>query len=188
MAKRKREGNDLWFEIILPKGWNVLIDVHYNESYNNKIVLIVSRKVSIRGVCKVWRGGSAPCQDSSLFEEEWEERALKNKKPGGTPLYRPYRYVPLQGSENGYRLYPFWSGIEYGFAEIYRNVWKYLLVQFQTNKKEREIWEFEMDLRIFFVCVLFIGGQVWEKWNFLVWNRARIWRTRQHIRIPRSTI
>ena len=33
-------------------------------------------------------------------------------------------------------------------------VWKYLLVQFQTNKKEREIWEFEMDLRIFFVCIL----------------------------------
>ena len=33
-------------------------------------------------------------------------------------------------------------------------VWKYLLVQFQTKKKEREIWEFEMDLRIFFVCIL----------------------------------
>ena len=114
-----------------------------------------SRKVSIREVAKVRRGGSASSQDSSLFEEEWEERALKNKNPGGTPLYRPYRYVPLQGSENGYRLYPFWSGIGYGFAEIYGNVWKYLLVQFHTNKKEREIWEFEIDLRNpFFVCIL----------------------------------
>ena len=41
------------------------------------------------------RGGSASRLDSSLFEEGWEEGALK-KVPGGTPLYKPYRYVPPQ--------------------------------------------------------------------------------------------
>ena len=34
---------------------------------------------------------------------------------------------------------------------------KVFIFQFQTNKKEREIWEFEMDD---IMMTLFIGGQV----------------------------
>ena len=50
----------------------------------------------------------------------------------GTPLYKPYRYVPPPTpkgkvfvplwSENGYTLCPFWSGIGYGFRGNYGNV------------------------------------------------------------------
>ena len=47
---------------------------------------------------------------------------------GGTPLYKPYRYVPPRrvGSsfapfwtENGYSFCPFWSGIGNGLGRIY---------------------------------------------------------------------
>ena len=34
------------------------------------------------------------------------------------------------------------------------SVWTYLLFQFQMSKKEREICEFEMNLKNFFVCAL----------------------------------
>ena len=53
-------------------------------------------------------------------------------------------------SENGYMLYSFWSGIRYGFWGNYRSVWTYLSLPFQMNKKEGEICEFEIDLKIFF--------------------------------------
>ena len=51
--------------------------------------------------------------------------ALEKVVPGGggdTLLYNPYRYVPPRRvifspfwCDNGYRLFPFWSGIGYGF-------------------------------------------------------------------------
>ena len=49
---------------------------------------------------------------------------------GGTPLYKPYRYVPPQRvgvfapfwSDNGYTLCLFWSGIWYGFRGNYGSV------------------------------------------------------------------
>ena len=85
-----------------------------------------------------------------------------NIAPGSTPINKQYRYVPLHRvrfiapfwSENGSTLCPFWSGIGYGFQGNYRSVWTYLSFQFQMSKKERETWEFEMDLNNFFVCAL----------------------------------
>ena len=68
---------------------------------------------------------------------------------GGTPLYK--RYVPPQtvgflGPFGLKTLCPFWSGIGYGFRGNYGSVhvWKYLSFQFQMNKNEIEIYEFEM--------------------------------------------
>ena len=60
---------------------------------------------------------------------------------GGTPLYKPYRYVPPQRVGlffaalvwNGYRLCrlrSFWSGIGHGFQGNCGSVWTYLLFQF----------------------------------------------------------
>ena len=43
-----------------------------------------------------------------------------------------------------------WSGIGYGFWGNYTDVWTYLSSQFQMNKKELEICEFEMHLKKFF--------------------------------------
>ena len=44
--------------------------------------------------------------------------------------------------------------IRYGFRGNYGSVRTYLSFQFQMSKKEREICEFEMDLKNFFVCAL----------------------------------
>ena len=57
-------------------------------------------------------------------------------------------------SENGYTLFPFWSGIGYGFQGNYGSVWTYLPFQFQMIKKEIEICEIEMHLKKIFVCAL----------------------------------
>ena len=60
-------------------------------------------------------------------------------------------------SENGYAFCPFLSGSNrvWFLRELREcmNVFS-LSFQFQMSKKEREIWEFEMDLRNFFVCTL----------------------------------
>ena len=54
------------------------------------------------------------------------------------------------------------------------------------SKKEREICEFEMDLKYFFSIRSNLSneGQVWKRvWKitfFLVWNRGSGWITRQH--------
>ena len=47
---------------------------------------------------------------------------------------------------------PFWSGIGYGFRGNYGSVheWTFLSFQFQMNKNEVEICEFEMHLDNFF--------------------------------------
>ena len=81
----------------------------------------------------------------------------------------------------------FWSGIGYGFWGNYGSVWTYLSFQFQMYTKERDI---NMQIRISFVGV---ESKKWwhnflearsengcEKWNFLVWNKVKIWRTVWH--------
>ena len=47
-------------------------------------------------------------------------------------------------SENGYRRCLFWSEFGYGFRG---NAWTYMSSQFQMNKKERVICEFEVDFK-----------------------------------------
>ena len=63
--------------------------------------------------------------------------------------------APCRTREKNLR-YPgeFWSGIRHGFRGNYGSVWTYLLFQFQMSKKEREMCEFETNLRIFFVFSL----------------------------------
>ena len=80
---------------------------------------------------------------------------------GGTPLYMPYRYVLHQRvgffapfwSENGYTLCSFWSGIGYVFPGNNGRICTYLLFQFQMSKKERKIYEFEMDSKKCFLLL-----------------------------------
>ena len=51
------------------------------------------------------------------------ETLVKAKPPGGTPSYKPYRYVPPHrvgflrrfGLKTGIHFCPFWSGIGLGF-------------------------------------------------------------------------
>ena len=60
-----------------------------------------------------------------------QDSPFQTLTPGGrgTPLDKPYRYVPPQRvgffepfwSENRYRLCPFWSGIGYDFRENFLN-------------------------------------------------------------------
>ena len=89
----------------------------------------------------------------------------------------------------GYGFVAFWSGIGCGFRGNYGKVLTYLQLQFQMNKDEIEIGEFEMHLKNFSVCALIwvmmtkflLKGQIWKRvWKtifFFVWNRVRIWRT-----------
>ena len=53
-------------------------------------------------------------------------------------------------------LCPLWSGIGYGFRGNYgsKHEWTYLSFQFQMNKNEIEMYEFEMRLDNFFVPAL----------------------------------
>ena len=80
---------------------------------------------------------------------------------GVTPLYKPYRYVPPHrvgflrcfGLKMGVHFAHF--GLErVWFPKELRIVWMYLSFQFQISKKEREICEFEMDLKNCFVCAV----------------------------------
>ena len=70
---------------------------------------------------------------------------------GGTPLYKLYRYVPPH--RVGFaRHFGLKTGMVFwGTTRVYG---RYLSFQFQMSKKEREIWEFEMVLKNFFVCTL----------------------------------
>ena len=78
-----------------------------------------------------------------------------DNRGGGTPLYKPYRYVPPHrvgflrrlGLSTGIHFahFGFWSGIGLGFRGNYGSVGTFLSFQFQMSKKEREICEFEMD-------------------------------------------
>ena len=80
---------------------------------------------------------------------------------GGTPLYGMCRPAPsgrvfaLFWSENEYTLCPFWSAIRYGFLRELRDCMNVFIVSI-PNKSERKnnIYEFEMDLKNFFVCAL----------------------------------
>ena len=55
-------------------------------------------------------------------------------------------FAPLW-SENGYRFCPFWSGIGYGLRRNYGCVSMCSSFQFQVNKKESALCEFEMDFK-----------------------------------------
>ena len=64
----------------------------------------------------------------TVYDGVWSAEVLKSR--GGTPLFKPYTYAPLQRvmvfrpfwSENGCTFCPFRSGIGYGFRENYRSV------------------------------------------------------------------
>ena len=82
----------------------------------------------------------------------------------------------------------FWTDFSYGFRG---NAWTYLSFQSQMNKKEREICEFEVDFNKSFcwhsnlsndniISAYVTSENECGKWQFLVWNRVRIWRTGQH--------
>ena len=80
---------------------------------------------------------------------------------GGTPLYKPYRYVPPHRVEF-LRCFGLKTGVHFAhfglervwFPKERRIVWMYLSFQFQIRKKEREICEFEMNLKNCFVCAV----------------------------------
>ena len=55
-------------------------------------------------------------------------------------------FAPLW-SQNGYRFCPFCSGIGYGFGRNYGCVSMCLLFQFQMNKKESALCEFETNFK-----------------------------------------
>ena len=78
---------------------------------------------------------------------------------GGTPFYKLCRYVPPHpvrflcrfGLQTGIHFAHF--GLESGMVfegTTGRSVWTYLSFQFQKGKKERQMCEFEMDLKNFF--------------------------------------
>ena len=75
---------------------------------------------------------------------------MKRVSQGGTPLYKGK--VGVLGLFGLKTLCPFWSGIGYGFSRELRET--YLSFQFQMNKNEIEMCEFEMHLENFFVSAL----------------------------------
>ena len=78
----------------------------------------------------------------------------KGQDQGGTPFYN--------GRVGGLGLFglktlcPFWCGTGYGFRgnNGSEHEWTYLSFQFQMNKNEIEMCEFEMHLENFFVSAL----------------------------------
>ena len=94
--------------------------------------------------------------DYLTWAEMWSLTFLRDP-PGSTPLYidmyRPRVFAPLW-SENKYRLCSFWSGIGCGFQGNCVSVRRYLLFHFQMWNKEREICEFEIDFKKFFLLLL----------------------------------
>ena len=86
-----------------------------------------------------------------------------HSSPGGTPLYKPYGYVPPQrvgflrrsGLKTGIDFPHFGpeSKIWYGFPGNFESVRKYLLFQFQMSSEEREICQFEMAFKKSFLLL-----------------------------------
>ena len=73
---------------------------------------------------------------------------------------------------------PFWSGIGYGFRGNYGSVWTYL--SFQLSKKEREICEFEMDVKKSFWCCANLNNFLQARYEngrgFLGQVGKRVWK------------
>ena len=93
-------------------------------------------------------------KDIKVFRNEMGPR-LKNRatSPGGTPLYKPYRYVPPH-RVGVLRRCPFWSGIRgLVFEETFEcmNVSSF---QFQMSKKERQNVRIRNGFNNFFVPAL----------------------------------
>ena len=82
---------------------------------------------------------------------------------GGVPLYKPYGYVPPQ-RVGFFRRFGLKTGIGFAYFGLesgmvfekttgrYESI--YHRFQFQMNKKERELCEFVVDFKSFFVGVL----------------------------------
>ena len=82
---------------------------------------------------------------------------------GGVPLYKPYRYVPPQRVWF-FRRFGLKTGIDFAYFGLesgmvfekttgrYESI--YRRFQFQMNKKERELCEFVVGFKSFFVGVL----------------------------------
>ena len=82
---------------------------------------------------------------------------------GGVPLYKPYGYVPPQRVWF-FRRFDLKTGIDFAYFGLesgmvfekttgrYESI--YRRFQFQMNKKERELCEFVVDFKSFFVGVL----------------------------------
>ena len=124
--------------------------------------------------------------------------------PGGTPLYKLYRYVLPHRVFWCFCAVLVWKRVytltilvwdRAWFLRELRSVWTYLSFQFQISKEEREICEFQIGLKnVLFALQSKPKGQVWKRewilevwtengcgnWHFLVWNRVRIWRTGRH--------
>ena len=83
-----------------------------------------------------------------------QEKSLKPGGGGGTPLYKPYMYVPPRrggvlrrfGLKTGIHFAHFWELGFRGTTGVLMNIFIISIL----NKKEREIWEFETNLRNFF--------------------------------------
>ena len=113
------------------------------------------------GSLSIPKAKNSRIQESRLLDMGWNMKFNVSPRPsgggGGTPLYidmyRPRVFAPLW-SESKYRLCSFWSGIGCGFQGNCVSVRRYLSLQFQMWKKEREICEFEIDFKKFFWLLL----------------------------------
>ena len=137
----------------------------------------------------------------------WPTYLLPSKTAGGggkenTPFFKPYWHAAAPKGmvfapfrfENGYKVYPFWSGIGYGFRGNCGTVWTYLSFQLQMNKKERVICKLQKDLKKSFcwrfnlsnddickhVCCVFWPPPGLKTGLDWLWNRVMIWRTERH--------
>ena len=107
---------------------------------------------------KLWRGNPVLwCIESLRFSAEYWNSTVKSPGGGGTPLYKPYRYLPPHwvgflrrlGLKTSVQFENFvWNRVR--FSMELQSVLTYLSFQFQISKKEREICEFETDLNNFF--------------------------------------
>ena len=85
----------------------------------------------------------------SRKEKNWKKKVNVNQKyRGGAPLYKLYRYVLPKG-------YDFWAFLVRETGMVFEGTMGTyeridILFQFQMNKKELEICEFEMHLKKYF--------------------------------------
>ena len=130
-------------------GWNFYLDIlQIQENWAGRNFITNSRVYSLL---------ITRAKVQTEINNNWRMAAFWTRG-GGTPLYKPYRYVPPH--RVGFlRRFGLKTGIHFGvyilvwnrvwFSRELRSVWTCLSFQFQMSKKEREICEFEMDLNNF---------------------------------------